>query len=54
MIVYDRNGNLLSKGDNVTYGTTIWSIDKIVAGGLKLSRFGVKRTVDPDKVVKSR
>lgn len=54
VIVYDRNGNLLSKGDNVTYtGNNDWKIVKLSSGEVEIKRFKVTRTVSPDNITKS-
>lgn len=55
MIVYDKYGTILSKGDKVTFGVNDdWVIDKIAGSELKLSRHGVRKTMDPDSVIKTK
>ena len=54
MIVFDKARNIIERGDNVTYAGKIWVVDSIVCEGLRLSRFGVKTTVDPKQTVKYR
>jgi uncharacterized Zn ribbon protein len=53
MIVYDKQGNLLSKGDKVSYiGHSDWEIEKISGSECRIKRFTITRIVSCDSVVK--